>query len=332
MKTPYKILITWLSIVITISIGIAIHAQLHKKKPQLTLKDVYGRWQVTKTKDGEFKYAKDTKKRFMGRIIEFHPKYIIIDDKLYNDPEYTYDGVLSIADWPLSLEKEDFRNEINLDREIFRFMSWLCNHDTFIDILGHFVLNNDRLISSSIGLIVLQHLPPRPWWQRAYSYLYAVLTPSRYNPEKVLPQSMRGKWEIVAFRDRLAASGITFSDTDAIAESVKYLSGKTIILHPKYIILDSVQYNNPHYQLESWDLGQAVHLDSYNGYKFAGRKILCHSDHFHMDHYHKEFSFHLDAAILICRKLPEPDLWERTKYYCKYLLGIDASAKGYTGE
>ena len=99
--------------------------------------------------------------------------------------------------------------------------------------------------------------------------------------------------------------------------------GKKFILHPKYVILDGKQYNNPRYS-ESLkaDKTKCYFLDDYNGYKMEGDDFAW-SGVFCID---KEEGF--QAEKYICRRLPPPSLWQRAKYYWNYLIDKDDSTRG----
>lgn len=201
-------------------------------------------------------------------------------------------------------------------------------------ILGSdFCINDDHLIMLGTRLLYFERIPDRPWWQRLWSYLVATFCSPDNDPEKIVLKQTWTKWEITECHSEIYSS-TNFEKNDMKAkETGKKFIGKTLTLHPKYIVFDNVQYNKPHY-FRTKPSNICSHVCSY---KFGIKGIDDIADYSYLFHNNGDifliFCLNLDGMKVNfnCQRLPDPSLWERIKYYFNYLFDIDASRKGLLG-
>lgn len=97
---------------------------------------------------------------------------------------------------------------------------------------------------------ILERLPPRSWWQRAYSYIKSMVLPFSYYPEKILSKEMIGKWEVVNCKPGNLGFYYDLKEkfSKKMKEPMQKLLGTKFIIHPNYIVIDGVQYSQPLYR------------------------------------------------------------------------------------
>lgn len=122
------------------------------------LKLIYGRWQVISTHDDLVK--PEERAQYMGKIIELHPNYVIVEGVLNNDIRYEYDIIES-------LEKMEMLN--GRDGDIARWNAYFgpmdaqsaclevsikskVGYDFFRSFSNGFTLNNDHLLNGTEGI------------------------------------------------------------------------------------------------------------------------------------------------------------------------------------
>jgi hypothetical protein len=326
----------------------------------LRLEAIYGRWRMVKGWNVELS------SKHLGKIMEFSSKYIIVDDVQYNHPPYLYDIVPDFAsinaysdtssdDNCFYSSTHDYKNRPLLEYSKHlkvMFEIFFAYKDFFDDSIRVYHLVKKDLIIDAFGNWY-EKIEDRPLWELIKSYLKAVFTRSNYNPKAIVPKDMWGQWELVDFspiRYWYISSGYReMSDPtgESIEKQGRAMIGRRFFFHPNYVILDDIQYNRTRYYvefrrgLEVYDQKTyAISLDDYNGYKLGTRRLSnCSFPQIGLDINSNQFSFYMPydnelhfvvgLVDFTCRHLPNPSLWQCLKYYFNYLLGIDASAKGF---
>lgn len=342
-----------IQIIIILCSGIIAHSIYKNNTPPvdpLSMEAVYGRWRVVRGNHGEIS------SKHLGKIIEFSSKYIIVDGVQYNHPAYLYDVVpdfesinlckyLSVDDDYFYTNTHDYYYgpKLSYGKHLkVMFENFLSSEDFFYHVLRAYHLVRDDLIIDAFGKWY-EKIEDRPLWDRIKSYLTAIFSRSSYDPKAIVPKEMWGQWEIEYFMpNSLYQCSRGYREMNdptggGIKKQGEAMLGKRFFFHPNYVIMDDIQYNNNHYY---FDYDKKICMDDYNGYKLGGRRLsncnfpqsgcaLSSNEFCFYMPFENELYFVVGLITFVCKRVDTPSFWQLVKYYFNYLIGRDASAKGF---